>query len=150
MAPRTLTIEQRYYLEATPAKVYASLATPKGLARWFLRSAAIEASAGTAYSFTWQGGYRHSGRVLAAVPDRRLVLSWPNRAGRTRRTTAVAFSLRKKGRGTLLTVRHEGYPRSGGWVEIYGSTQSGWAYFLTNLKSVLATGRDLRSRDDAV
>jgi uncharacterized protein YndB with AHSA1/START domain len=150
MADRTLTITQRYYLAASPPKVYEMLATPRGLARWFLESGAIEPVAGSAYTFTWQGGYHHTARVLAAVPGRRLVLAWPNRIGRRTTVTAVAFSLRKKGRGTLLTLRHEGYPRTGGWVEVYGSTQSGWAYFLTNLKSVLATGRDLRSEHDAV
>jgi uncharacterized protein YndB with AHSA1/START domain len=150
MVGRTLTIVQQHYLAATPATVFEALTTSRGLSRWFLESAEIEPKAGTEYTFTWQGGYHHSARVLAAVPGRRLVLAWPNRLGRQTKMTAVAFSLRKKGRGTLLTLRHEGYPRSGGWLEIYGSTQSGWAYFLTNLKSVLATGRDLRSDDDAV
>ena len=57
--------------------------------------------------------------------------------------------LRKSGRGTLISIRHSGYPRTPGWVEIYGGTQAGWAYYLMNLKSVLETGRDLRSPKDA-
>lgn len=150
MAACTLTIVQQFHLNAPPKAVYEALTTPRGLARWFLESAEIDPTAGREYTFTWHGGYHHTGRVLAAVPGRRLVLAWPNRLGRTTKTTVVAFTLRKKGRGTLLTLRHEGYPRSGGWLEVDGSTQSGWAYFLTNLKSVLATGRDLRSDDDAV
>jgi uncharacterized protein YndB with AHSA1/START domain len=150
MAPRTLAIEHTYYLEAPPSKVFEALATPEGLSGWFLQSAKIEPKAGSEYTFTWQGGYKHTARVLAAVPGRRLVLGWPNRVGRTTRTTVVSFTLHKKGKGTRLELRHEGYPATGSWLEVYGATQSGWAYFLTNLKSVLATGRDLRSDHDAV
>ena len=145
-----IAIEQHYLLPASPAQVFDRLSTPAGLRTWFLRSAQIEPKAGTEYTFRWHGGYHHTARVLAAEPPRRLVLAWPNRVGRQTRMTVVAFTLRPKGRRTELTLRHEGYARIGPWLEVYGSTQAGWAYFLMNLKSVLATGRDLRLPGDLV
>jgi uncharacterized protein YndB with AHSA1/START domain len=150
MTRRTLTIAQQILLPAPPSQVFEALTSRRGLVRWFLADADISPTSGSEYTFRWQGGYHHTARVLAATPGRRLVLAWPNRAGRSRLMTVVAFSLHRKGRGTLLKLRHEGYPAAAPWIEVYGATQSGWAYYLTNLKSVLATGRDLRSRDDAV
>jgi hypothetical protein len=60
----------------------------------------------------------------------------------------MTFTVARQGRGTLLRLRHVGYPDSGGWAPIYGATQSGWSYFLMNLKSVLEHGHDLRCEQD--
>ena len=86
--------------------------------------------------------------MLKVVPGRLLLLSWPNTfKGKTFETQA-RFTLKKKRSGTLLTVRHTGFEEGDDWVWLYGAVQSGWAYFLTNLKSVLANGKDLRSEFD--
>jgi hypothetical protein len=63
--------------------------------------------------------------------------------------TQVSFALTARRGGTLLTLRHTGYGTTPAWIENYGGTCSGWAYFLTNLKSVLRNGTDLRETGDA-
>jgi len=146
---KSLEIEQRYFVRASPAKVFRALTDPKWLTRWFLAEARIQPEAGTAYTFRWRGGHSHTEKVLEAVPGRRLTLSWSNRVGRVTRRTRVTFALSRKGNGTLLRLRHTGYPTTRGWLETYGATESGWAYFLMNLKSVLEHDYDLRSRHDA-
>jgi uncharacterized protein YndB with AHSA1/START domain len=143
-----LVIEQAYFLEASVPDVYQALTDPKGLAGWFLAKADMPAQKGEEYQFWWQGGYHHRGVVLERVKNRRLSLSWPNTYRGETKETRVTFALSKKGRGTLLRLRHTGYPASTGWIDVYGATQSGWAYFLLNLKSVLQTGVDLRSLND--
>jgi uncharacterized protein YndB with AHSA1/START domain len=128
--------------------VFRALSNPDELTRWFLRSARLPAMKGEEYEFVWQGGYRHCGKVLAFEKNRRLSLSWPNRYRRTTRWTRVTFTVTRQGRGTLVRLKHVGHARSEGWIEIYGGTQSGWAYFMMNLRSVLEHGFDLRSPRD--
>lgn len=148
MSGRALVIEQKVFVKAPVGDVFRALSDPSELRRWFLKSARVPAKAGEDYEFVWQGGYRHEGKVLEYVPNRRLSLSWPNRhGGRTNWSTAT-FTVSKEGRGTLLHLRHAAFPREGGWVGVYGDTSSGWAYYLMNLKSVLEHGHDLRSPKD--
>ncbi|MGC2034729.1 MAG: SRPBCC domain-containing protein, partial [Thermoplasmata archaeon] len=120
-----LVIEQAYFLEAPVPDVYRALTDPKGLAGWFLAKADMPAQKGEEYQFWWQGGYHHRGLVLERVKNRRLSLSWPNTYRGETKETRVTFALSKKGRGTLLRLRHTGYPAATGWIDIYGATQSG-------------------------
>jgi uncharacterized protein YndB with AHSA1/START domain len=145
MATRNLEIEQTYFVKASATKVFRALSDPKVLTTWFLAEARLEREKGGSYDFKWEEGYHHSGKVLDLVLNKKLSLSWPNKAGGKSVTTRVTFTLRRKGRGTLIRIRHEGYPRRDPWIEVYGGTQSGWAYYFTNLKSVLEHGYDLRS-----
>lgn len=146
-----LVIEQEYFFDTTPEIVFKALTEPKELAKWFLSKAKIDARRGGDYEFTWQGGYKHSGKVMKFVKNKTLVLSWPDKfeSGKVF-TTQAAFTLSRKGNGTLLKLKHTGFKKGDEWIWLYGAIQSGWAYFLTNLKSVLAQGVDLRSRYDDV
>jgi uncharacterized protein YndB with AHSA1/START domain len=148
MAPRTLTIDHTYFVKAPVRKVFRALSDPEGLSSWFLATARIDARVGGAYDFEWQAGYRHSGTVLAFLRGKKISWSWPNRAGGKLQVTRVTFSVRSHRGGTLVRFRHEGYPRRDPWIEIYGGTEAAWAYFLTNMKSVLEHGHDLRSSQD--
>jgi uncharacterized protein YndB with AHSA1/START domain len=148
MPDKSLVIEQSFFVKAPVREVFRALSDPSELARWFLKSARLPPKKGEDYEFVWQGGHRHEGQVLEFLPNRRLSLSWPNRYRNATLWTKVTFTVSKEGRGTRLRLRHAGYPRSGGWVEVYGDTQSGWAYFLLNLRSVLERGHDLRSAKD--
>src|SRR5271170_2476660 len=145
MAASTLTIHQVFHLRAPVAKVFRALTDPSEITKWFLAKAQLTPRRGGRYDFTWQGGYRHEAAVLEFVQNRRLTLEWP---GVGRGITRVTFSVRREGMGTRLEVRHTGYRRTPAWLEMYGGTQSGWAYYLMNLKSVLEHGHDLRSAGD--
>lgn len=149
MVTASREIEQRYYFDAAPKKVFKSLTSPKRLVKWFLQEATIEPEVGSKYEFAWRGGFRHEGKVLAVAPGRKLVLSWPQRTEKKELgTTTVAFELRERNGGTLLSLTHSGFGKDEEWVQAYALTASGWAYYLTNLKSVLETGTDLRRRED--
>jgi len=145
---KPLVIEQEYYYEASPQKVFAALTKPKKLVKWFLSDAKIKPKEGSSYTFTWKGGTSHTGKVKKVVPDRTLVLTWPDRIRGKVYETEATFALRRKGDGTILKVTHVGFKEGEDWVWLYGAIQSGWAYFLMNLKSVLNEGVDLRSKHD--
>ena len=144
-------IQQTFYLAVPPNRVFAALTRPRQLAKWFLEKATITPKPGSTFEFTWRGGYSMKGKVEGVSAPRRLELEWVDRfdGDRTLRTR-VRFALRKRGKGTLLTVTHRGFKSGKKWVLLYGGVQSGWAYYLTNLKSVLEHGFDLRSRLDSL
>jgi hypothetical protein len=58
------------------------------------------------------------------------------------------LSVEPKDDGCLLRVDHEGFPKLEDWTDLYGGAEWGWTYFALNLKSVLETGHDLRSKYD--
>jgi uncharacterized protein YndB with AHSA1/START domain len=149
MAPRKLSVDQAYFYRTTPERLFRAISDPRWLDRWFLEKAELTPRAGTRYRFEWPGGYAHRGRVLEFVPGRRLVLSWPNGPVSDRFTTRVTLSVRRAGAGTFLKVHHAGFPATPVGIAQYGGTQSGWGYYLLNLRSVLEHEVDLRSPRDA-
>ncbi len=148
MTQKRLVIEQQYYFDSSPEIVYRALTDPKQLVKWFLASAKIRPKEGASYTFTWEDGYRHTGTVKKAVENRSLVLSWPDDLKGKKYLTQASFALSRKGKGTLLSLKHTGFREGDDWIWLFGAIQSGWAYFLTNLKSVLSQGTDLRSKYD--
>jgi uncharacterized protein YndB with AHSA1/START domain len=147
MARRTL--RQQYEIAASPAKVFRALTQPVEITKWMLESATISLRPDTEYWFTWPGGYHHEGRVLSVKHGRSIALSWPQ--GTPRKPlgdTKVQFTVRARGKGSLLRMVHSGFGTGPAWVQTYALTSSGWAYYLMNLKSVLECGRDLRRTQD--
>ncbi len=143
-------LRQRIFIQAPAHKVFGALTEPRLLKKWILSSAKISPRKGGNYTFTWYGGYS-SGKVLDYARDKKLSLSWPGYLnGKLLGTTRASFRIRPRNDGTLLELTHSGFKAGNKWVELYGAVCSGWAYFLTNLKSVLQNGRDLRSPDDRI
>lgn len=138
-------IEQSYYFESSPKKVFKALTTPKGLAKWLLSSAEIKAKAGEDYTFDWMGGYHMEGKVRRLEHNKTVSYSWHDKleSGEAVETT-VLFKVAKKGDGTLLKLSHTGFHDP----EHFAGCSSRWAYYLTNMKSVLDHGTDLRSKYD--
>lgn len=144
-------IEQTFYYAVPPRQLFAALTEPKELARWFLREASIELRDGASFRFTWRGGYTMRGKVRSVRAPQTIELAWTDRFPRGKTFKTVArFDLKKKGRGTLLTLTHSGFKSGKKWVALYGAIESGWAHYLTNLRAVLEHGVDLRSELDVV
>ena len=141
-------VVQRYFYNSPPEKVFSALTDPEMLVNWFLAKATITPKTGTKYTFAWNGGSRHTGKVKRVVRNRLLVLSWPDKVKGKAYLTEARFALTRKVGGTMLELRHSGFKEGDDWVWLYGAIQSGWAYFLMNLKSVLYQGVDLRSKFD--
>jgi uncharacterized protein YndB with AHSA1/START domain len=144
-------VEQTFYYARSPRRVFAALTEPKGLASWFLQDAEVELREGGPFRFTWRGGYTMRGKVRAVRPPAMVEFAWTDRfpGGKVFRTVA-RFDLRKKGPGTVLKLTHRGFKSGRKWVVLHGAVASGWAYYLTNLRSVLEHRVDLRSDLDAV
>ncbi len=150
--PKIPPITKVYYYAAPREKVFAALTDPKQLAKWFLAKAAVTPKKGGTFRFTWrEGGYSMRGKVNEFDPPKRVHYEWNDRfeGGKLFRTEA-RFSLARKGRGTELRLHHRGFKSGKKWTWLYGAINSGWTYYLLNLKSVLEHGTDLRSKRDQV
>ncbi len=143
--PKSFSIKQSYYFTSSPSKVFQGLTEPKKLVKWFLSKARVEQEEGGKYSFDWIEGYHMDGKVKRFDKDKSVSYSWHDRLanGRLVETTA-SFQVAKKGRGTILKLRHTGFKDP----EHFAECSSRWGYYLTNMKSVLEHGADLRSKYD--
>ena len=137
-------IEMFFGIRAKPASVFEALTSPEILCRWFTDSARIEPRKGGEYSFEWKGGYHHEGRVLECRPARSLILAWPQDGKPSR----VAFWLTSVKGGTILRFRQTGLPRDSVRRLSFLGLYSGWVYYLSNLRAVIETDRDLRRPQD--
>jgi uncharacterized protein YndB with AHSA1/START domain len=144
-------IEQTFYYAAPPDRIFAALTVPEELTRWFSDKADVTPKRGSTFRLTWASGYVMRGKIRVYEPPKKLTLEWVDRFGKGKVfSTEARFTLKKKGKGTLLTLTHRGFRSGKRWIALYGGIQSGWAYYLTNLRSVIEHGTDLRSDLDAL
>ncbi len=129
-------IEQNYYLESPPAKVFEALTDSKILAKWFPAKAMLDRVKGGRFSLVMKNGFVWEGKLSAFKEGKLLSIPWVE--------GTASFELFKKRKGTLLKLHHNGFES----VENLVLSSAGWSYYLTNLKSFLDHGIDLRSNDD--
>jgi uncharacterized protein YndB with AHSA1/START domain len=138
------TLDHQYFVRASAKRVFTAISDPRELTQWLCDTATIEPRVGGPYALGWTDGPTHTGTVLRWRPGRAIALSW-SWPGVPLKGTVFSLSVRRRERGSLLRVQHTGFPRAERWTPLYTGAEWGWTYFAMNLKSVLETGRDLRS-----
>ena len=141
---RTRSVDHQYFIRAPPRRVFAAVSDPKWLVRWLCDRAELEPRKGGRYAVGWTDGPTHRGEIVEYRKGRRIAMAW-SWEGVTLRGTVFRLTVTPSRGGTVLAVEHRGFPTSARWTELYGGAEWGWTYFAMNLKSVLETGRDLRS-----
>ena len=146
--PDFTTFTARIYVDTPPTKVFEAWTTAEGLSKWLLKAASFQASdeaapradgaarGGDALTWTWQSGAVMEGCVLA--------VEWPPRLAATfgRAGTCEATFL-PEGQGTMVQVTQTDLPDAATHIECSNNC----TFYLTNLKSVLEGGQDLRETD---
>lgn len=140
-------MSHQYYIEAASQKVFDALTTPEVLVKWLANHAELTPRTGGRYVLRWTDGPTHTGEILEFESGKSIALAW-EWPGVSLKGTVLRFSITPKGPGALLTIGHSGFPKAEEWTELYVGAEWGWTYFAMNLKSVLETGRDLRSEFD--
>ena len=143
-------IHQVIYVDAPMESVYAAWATSEGLAGWFPMEAVLtdaggaELPPGTAavegggFKFIWHTGHTEKGEFLEANGSDRLRFTFGE-------AIVVAVTLEEAGDGTVAVVLKQTQDRSDeDNLKVLLGFKEGWAFYLTNLKSVLEGGMDLR------
>lgn len=143
------------YIKASPEAVYRAWATAAGLVAWFPNAARYESRSGksrgkpglaktgdlyTKYFF-YGGGIESTGRVIAArKPSLFKITFAPNGEITVRVSKVGKYSLVELVQGKIATSAKAR-------IDSHMGCRTGWTFYLTNLKSVLEGGPDLRELD---
>jgi uncharacterized protein YndB with AHSA1/START domain len=135
-------------------KVYAAWATRTGLESWFLCRADLlsggkalppdeQAQKGDEYEFRWFGhpdGVSHKGKVVAADGKSQFTFTFSQ-------DLPVSVSIFRECDETIVQLVENFDPLDQeASKKHYLGNMKGWIFFLTNLKSVLEGGLDLRNK----
>jgi len=140
-------VDHQYFIRAAPGAVFRAITDPQMLTRWLCDRAELSPKQGGGYLLGWNGGPTHTGEVVDFREGHRVALAW-SWPGVELQGTVFTLAVEEQDDGTLLRVEHTGFPRLEEWTDLYGGAEWGWTYFALNLKSVLETGHDLRSKHD--
>ena len=146
-APKYRAVNHQYFIRAPPGKVFGAITDSARLVQRLANTAELDPRPGGRYLLGWTDGPTHTGTILDFVPGKSISFSW-EWPGVELRGTVFKLAVEPKDDGTLLTVEHTGFPSLAKWVDLLAGAEWGWTYFAMNLKSVLETGQDLRSKFD--
>ena len=141
------TLSHQYFIRAPPEKVFDAITNPQVLVQWLANRAELSTEKGGRYLLGWTDGPTHTGEILEYERGKSVALAW-EWPGVDLKGTVFRLSVEPKDDGTLFHVEHSGFPMLEEWTDLYGGAEWGWTYFAMNLKSLLETGRDLRSPHD--
>lgn len=132
----------RVAVKASPEKLFRAWTDDRIVSRWFTVKTVIEPRKNGRIHFQWLAGDTMEARVIRIVKNRLFVFPF----GRNRERVEVR--IKKDGKGSICELRQSGMKTTdeAKW-SMHRGCMSGWTFFLTNLKSVLEHGVDLRSRD---
>ncbi len=137
-------IERSIELAHPPAKVWAALTTPEGLAAWFGDKATIDLRPGGAAQMTFRSGVTVDMRLERIEEPEVFGFTWrlPDLPEDDPRRTYVEFTLEAVGGGTRLRVVETGFAQlpDDSRRTTYESHAEGWASELGELAGYLDAG----------
>lgn len=136
-------------------RAYQAIATPAGLESWFLRKAEFKDKNGVArakeapllegdtYEFYWHGypdSVVEKGKILGSNGENRFSFTFSHNC-------PVTVSIYTEFGETIVELVESNLPTDEATrMRHYVGDSKGWIFYLTNLKSILETGYDLRNR----
>lgn len=141
------TVNHQYFIRAPPEQTFDAISNPAMIVKWLSDRAELSLQTGGRYLLGWTDGPTHSGTIVEFEPGKSLAMEW-EWPGISLQGTVFRLRVEAKDEGSLLIVEHSGFPKREEWADLYGGAEWGWTYFVMNLKSILETGRDLRSKYD--
>jgi uncharacterized protein YndB with AHSA1/START domain len=128
---------QRVAVAAPVEKVFEMWTEPELLRNWFLADAKIDLKKGGTYEWKWLAGVKEKGRVLDVKKPTKLSFTF---AG-----SVCDVTFKKDKRGALVTLHQHKIPRTEkGKSEVHLNCSCSWTFYLTNLKTYMEYGIDLR------
>jgi uncharacterized protein YndB with AHSA1/START domain len=134
------------YIRSTPDKVFEAIMKPEIARRYWGHENVSDWKPGSAWQHVRANDQRTVnvvGKVVEAVPPRRLVITWasPSRADDPEGTSRVRFDVEPFDGGMVrLTVTHDELEAGSGMAK---GIQQGWPIVLSSLKSLLETGEGI-------
>lgn len=158
------TFTRRINIKSTPQTIYDAWATQKGLEKWFLRNAFFKTPNGDTVdrdthvqpndTYTWRWfGYddntTEQGHIVAANGSDYLCFTFCSEAAQT--NMQVSVIIQQEAGETIVELKQFNIPTDErGKTNFHIGCTEGWVFYLTNLKSILEGGIDLRNRNEAL
>ena len=131
------------YIETTPEKLWHALTDGDFTERyWFGVRLKSDWKVGSRFSMMRDGAEHDAGEVIEYDPPRRLSYTFVNLSEKYRgeRPARATFVLEPYGEVVKLTLTHEDFDAGS---KMLPAISKGWPAILSNLKSMLETGRTL-------
>ena len=121
------TITQTYEMNAKPEEVFEALVNPEIIQHWSNDEAKMSADVGDKFSL-WGG--QMFGTNLEVISNKKLVQEWCY--DQWKEPTKVTFTIKAKGKGSVVTLLHEDVPE-----ESLKSIAEGWdSYYLGAIRDM--------------
>jgi uncharacterized protein YndB with AHSA1/START domain len=128
---------QRVAVAAPVEKVFRMWTDPVQLRSWFLADAKIDLKKGGEFEWKWLAGVKEKGKVLSVKKPTKLSFTF---AG-----SVCDVTFKKDKRGSLVILHQHNIPETEkGKFDVHLNCSCGWTFYLTNLKTYLEYGIDLR------
>jgi uncharacterized protein YndB with AHSA1/START domain len=124
-------------IAAPVKKVYQMWTEPELLRKWFLSDAKMSIKKGGNYEWTWLAGTKEKGKLLDFKKPAKLSFTFAN--------SVCDLTIKRDRRGSLVTLRQHDIPKTEKSKSgVFLNCNSGWTFYLINLKTYLEFGIDLR------
>lgn len=136
MAERVVDVERR--IAAPPDEVFTYLTDPEKYTRWKGQQAELDARPGGLYRVRMGPDAVALGEYVEVEPPGRVVFTWgwEGSGDVPPGSTRVEITLREDGDGTLLRLRHTGFPSEAD-ADLH---REGWEMYLGHLVTVAVEG----------
>ena len=137
---KTKRIDLTIEIDAPPEAVWQAISNAEELQSWFPLNAEIEPGEGGTVTIDWGPDIRGTGDIEVWDEGRRLVYverPWGDTAEDQAVRVAVEYNIEGRGGKTILRLVNSGFSAEADWAEYLDTIDSGWRYFLYNLKHYL-------------
>lgn len=133
------TLEMQVDVDAPIAAAWKAVTEAEGLANWFGPIAKVSAPGlNGEVTIAWSDEMAFTTRVDAWEPERHVRWIAEDMMG-PGITLTTDFHLEARGGKTRIRLVQSGFGEFDGWDDFFESTETGWAYFLYNLRLYLET-----------
>ncbi len=127
-------------IAAPVEKVFQMWTDPELVKKWFLFDAKMDVKKNGEYEWTWILGSKENGKILNVKKPAKLSFTF---AG-----SKCDLMVKKDKRGSMVVLHQYNIPKTErGKANVHLSCSCGWTFYLTNLKTYLEYGIDLREKD---
>ncbi len=151
----------RISIRSSEKEIYEALSTQSGLEKWFLRQASFfkptgeaidsfeNVKAGDTYKWLWHGYDNNTieyGEIVEANGDNYLCFTFCDESAKT--DMQVSISVKQEHDEIVVKLKQFNIPvDEEGKALFHINCMEGWVFYLTNLKSILEGGIDLRNKN---
>ncbi|NKB89362.1 MAG: hypothetical protein GKS06_14175 [Acidobacteria bacterium] len=133
----TKNIEVEIEIDATPEAAWRAISQGEEVARWFPLNAEIEPGEGGKYYIDWGPGVAGQGTITVWEEGRRLTYKEEYPGTEVEIPVLVEWTVEVREGRTVVRMVNSGFSADDDWADYVDTLDSGWRYFMWNLKVYL-------------